>query len=91
MNKKFLVCEYFGNGNVYQWLHPHKAEAMVLEWPLRARIGVGSARGLAWLHHNCMLLVAHVDISSKCIFLDQNFEPKISNICSATITKSNHH
>ncbi|XP_034686763.1 probable inactive receptor kinase At1g27190 [Vitis riparia] len=51
-NEKLLVYEHMANGNLYQWLHPNKAKAKILEWPLRARIGVGLARGLAWLHHN---------------------------------------
>ncbi|RVW70192.1 leucine-rich repeat receptor-like protein kinase [Vitis vinifera] len=55
-NEKLLVYEHMGNGNLYQWLHPNKAKAKILEWPLRGRIGVGLARGLAWLHHNCMFL-----------------------------------
>ncbi|WKA06206.1 hypothetical protein VitviT2T_024119 [Vitis vinifera] len=77
-----------GNGNLYQWLHPNKAKAKILEWPLRARIGVGLARGLAWLHHNCMFLVGHGNINLKCILLDQNFEPQISNFGGTTLMKS---
>eukprot|EP00261_Vitis_vinifera_P034224 XP_019075467.1 PREDICTED: probably inactive leucine-rich repeat receptor-like protein kinase At5g48380 [Vitis vinifera] len=87
-NEKLLVYEHMGNGNLYQWLHPNKAKAKILEWPLRGRIGVGLARGLAWLHHNCMFLVGHGNINSKCILLDQNFEPQISNFGGATLMKS---
>ena len=86
-NEKLLVYEHMGNGNLYQWLHPNKAKAKILEWPLRGRIGVGLARGLAWLHHNCMFLVGHGNINSKCILLDQNFEPQISNFGRATLMK----
>ncbi|KAL6344163.1 hypothetical protein AAG906_031877 [Vitis piasezkii] len=86
-NEKLLVYEHMGNGNLYQWLHPNKAKAKILEWPLRARIGVGLARGLAWLHHNSMFLVGHGNINSKCILLDQNFEPQISNFGRATLMK----
>ena len=86
-NEKLLVYEHMGNGNLYQWLHHHKAKAKILEWPLRGRIGVGLARGLAWLHHNSMFLVGHGNINSKCILLDQNFEPQISNFGRATLMK----
>ena len=87
-NEKILVYEHMGNGNLYQWLHPHKGNAKILEWPLRAKIGVGLARGLAWLHHNCMFLVSHGSISSKIILLYQNFEPRISDFGRATLMKS---
>ncbi|RVW70190.1 leucine-rich repeat receptor-like protein kinase [Vitis vinifera] len=50
-------------------------------------IGVGLARGLAWFHHNSMFLVGHGNINSKCILLDQNFEPQISNFGRATLMK----
>ncbi|XP_015872526.2 probably inactive leucine-rich repeat receptor-like protein kinase At5g48380 [Ziziphus jujuba] len=70
------------NGNLYDWLH-HPAqghEVMIMEWPLRVKIAVGIARGLAWLHHNCNLKTVHLNLNSNCILLDQNFEPKISNL-----------
>ncbi|KAF8388644.1 hypothetical protein HHK36_027321 [Tetracentron sinense] len=56
-----------------------RPEAKAMEWPLRLKIGIGAARGLAWLHHNCNPRIIHRNISSKCILLDENFEPKISD------------
>ncbi|XP_076894384.1 inactive LRR receptor-like serine/threonine-protein kinase BIR2 [Bidens hawaiensis] len=80
MEKKFLVYKYMSNGTLHQWLHSRpQVEGAKMGWSLRLRIAVGIARGLAWLHHNKVLRVAHLKISSKCILLDDNFEPKISN------------
>ncbi|KAG5240064.1 inactive leucine-rich repeat receptor protein [Salix suchowensis] len=46
---------------------------------LRLKIAIGAARGLAWLHHNCNPRIIHRNISSKCILLDDDFEPKLSD------------
>ncbi|KAI3757264.1 hypothetical protein L6452_04798 [Arctium lappa] len=83
MEKKFLVYKYMCNGTLHHWLHCMEARKM--GWALRLKIALGIARGLAWLHHNNVLRVAHLKINSKCILLDENFEPKISNLGDAVI------
>ncbi|XP_022761442.1 probably inactive leucine-rich repeat receptor-like protein kinase At5g48380 [Durio zibethinus] len=89
--EKLLVYRYMSNGNLYNWLHPsEEGEAKIIEWPLRVKIACGIARGLVWLHQNCNFRVIHLDISSKCILLDQNFKPKISNFGEAMLMKSNN-
>ncbi|KAK1441609.1 hypothetical protein QVD17_07640 [Tagetes erecta] len=86
MKKKYLAYKYMSNGTLYQWLHSKpQVEGMKMGWSLRLRIAVGIARGLAWLHHNNILRVAHLKISSKCILLDDKFEPKISNFGKSNI------
>ena len=54
-----------------------------MKWTTRFKIAKGVARGSAWLHHNKILKVAHLRISSKCILLDDDFEPKISKFGNA--------
>ncbi|XP_021290309.1 probably inactive leucine-rich repeat receptor-like protein kinase At5g48380 [Herrania umbratica] len=88
--EKLLVYRYMSNGNLYDWLHPAEGEAKFIDWPLRVNIAHGIARGLVWLHQNCNFRVVHLDICSKCILLDQNFEPKISNFGEAMLIKSNN-
>ncbi|KAJ9545942.1 hypothetical protein OSB04_025649 [Centaurea solstitialis] len=83
MGKKLLVYKYMCNGNLHHWLHCMESRKM--GWGLRLKIAVGIARGLAWLHHNNVLRVAHLKINSKCILLDENFDPKISNFGDAMI------
>ncbi|XP_010251401.1 PREDICTED: probably inactive leucine-rich repeat receptor-like protein kinase At5g48380 [Nelumbo nucifera] len=77
--ERLLVYKYMPNGCLHDRLHFVEVEAKSMEWPLRLRIGIGAARGLAWLHHNCNPRILHRNISSKCILLDEDFEPKISN------------
>lgn len=77
--ERLLVYKYMPNGTLHDQLHPMDADgAKIMEWPTRLKIGIGAARGLAWLHHNCNPRIIHRNISSKCILLDADFEPKIS-------------
>ncbi|KAL5574768.1 hypothetical protein UlMin_016467 [Ulmus minor] len=89
-NEKLLVYKYMSNGNLYDRLHLVQGEGVtkILEWPLRVKIAIGIARGLAYLHHRCTFRVVHRNINSKCILLDRYFEPKISNFGSTIM--SNH-
>ncbi|XP_021772266.1 probably inactive leucine-rich repeat receptor-like protein kinase At5g48380 [Chenopodium quinoa] len=78
--EKFLVYKYMANGNLYNWLHPSDPEeAKSLEWPMRLKIAIGAAKGLAWMHHNCNPRILHRNISSKCILLDEEFDPRLSD------------
>jgi hypothetical protein len=62
-----------------------EAQKKILEWPLTVKIAVGVARGLAWLHHGYNARVVHLNINSRSILLDRNFEPKLSNFGEAML------
>ncbi|KAL8199898.1 hypothetical protein R6Q57_013466 [Mikania cordata] len=90
MEKKFLVYKYMSNGTLYQWIHSKpQVEGKKIGWTLRLRIAVGIARGLSWLHHNNILQVAHLKISSNYVLLDDNFVPRISNFGNSIILSAN--
>lgn len=76
--EKLLVYKYMENGTLYDQLHQGE-DGCSMEWQTRLKIAIGAARGLAWLHHNCNPRIIHRNISSKCILLDADFEPKISD------------
>ncbi|KAF5821951.1 putative protein kinase RLK-Pelle-LRR-Xa family [Helianthus annuus] len=77
--ERFLVYKYMPNGTLHDNLHPVGDNASPMEWWVRLKVAVGAAKGFAWLHHNCNPRILHRNISSKCILLDQEFEPKISD------------
>ncbi|XWS36638.1 hypothetical protein CRYUN_Cryun20dG0102500 [Craigia yunnanensis] len=77
--ERLLVYKYMANGTLNDNLHLEDDAKKAMEWSLRLKIGIGAAKGFAWLHHNCNPRIIHRNISSKCILLDADFEPKISN------------
>ncbi|KAJ9169864.1 hypothetical protein P3X46_018012 [Hevea brasiliensis] len=77
--ERLLVYRYMPNGTLHDNLHTVDEGKKPMEWPLRLKIGIRAARGFAWLHHNCNPRIIHRNISSKCILLDADFEPKISD------------
>ncbi|KAJ0765471.1 putative protein kinase RLK-Pelle-LRR-Xa family [Helianthus annuus] len=77
--ERFLVYKYMANGTLHDKLHTITDDIKRLDWPSRLKIGIGAAKGLAWLHHNCNPRVLHRNISSKCILLGADLEPKISD------------
>lgn len=77
--ERLLVYKHMPNGSLYDLLHPTDDTGKSVDWPRRLKIAIGAARGFAWLHHNCNPRIIHRNISSKCILLDDDFEPKISD------------
>ncbi|KAG5573731.1 hypothetical protein H5410_063497 [Solanum commersonii] len=87
--ERLLVYKYMPNGSLDEWLHSNEVSAKILDFPLRTKIALGIAKGLAWLHHGYELHVTHGSISTRCILLDQNLEPKISNFWEAKFWSKN--
>ncbi|XP_042482449.1 LRR receptor-like serine/threonine-protein kinase FEI 1 isoform X3 [Macadamia integrifolia] len=74
---KLLIYDYLALGSLDHLLHEHGGQP--LNWNIRLRIALGSARGLAYLHHDCCPPIVHRDIKSSNILLDQNLEPHVSD------------
>ncbi|KAL5990762.1 hypothetical protein ACLOJK_011666 [Asimina triloba] len=82
-NERLLIYEHMPRGSLYQQLHEVRSGQECMRWPLRLKVAIGVARGLAWLHHSCNPSVVHRRMSSKHILLDGDYEPKISKFRSA--------
>jgi serine/threonine protein kinase len=54
---------------------------------LRFKIALGTARGLAYLHEECLEWVIHCDVKPENIFLGSDFEPKIADFGLAMLFK----
>ncbi|RVW81907.1 Receptor-like serine/threonine-protein kinase [Vitis vinifera] len=80
-----LMYELMPNGSLDAYLHGRLKEKKLLDWPSRYKIAVGAARGIAYLHHDCIPHIIHRDIKSSNILLDQNMEARVSDFGLATL------
>lgn len=54
-------------------------EALLITWRFRHKIGLGTARALAFLHHGCSPPIIHRDVKASSVYLDYNLEPRLSD------------
>ncbi|KAK1321014.1 putative receptor protein kinase ZmPK1 [Acorus calamus] len=76
---RLLVYEYVEYGSLDRLLFNDYAADSSLEWEERFKIAVGTAKGLAYLHHECLEWVVHCDIKPENILIDRNYEAKIAD------------
>jgi Protein kinase domain/D-mannose binding lectin/S-locus glycoprotein domain/PAN-like domain len=81
---RLLVYEHIEN----QSLDKHLFEnSTILQWRERLKVALGTAKGLAYLHHECLEWIIHCDVKPENILLTRNFEPKIADFGLAKLTK----
>ncbi|CAN6439304.1 unnamed protein product [Victoria cruziana] len=76
---KLLIYDYMVRGSLDTCLHGYSEAGQILNWNARLRIALGSARGLAYLHHDCSPSIVHKDIKASNVLLDENLEPHVSD------------
>ncbi|KAG5618231.1 hypothetical protein H5410_018055 [Solanum commersonii] len=75
---RLLIYDYLVMGRLDNFLH-ERVDDRLLNWNARLKVALGSARGLAYLHHDCCPKIVHRDIKSSNILLDENLEPRVSD------------
>ncbi|KAE8663657.1 Protein BRASSINOSTEROID INSENSITIVE 1 [Hibiscus syriacus] len=83
--ERLLVYEYMMYGSLEDVLHGQKKAGIKLNWAARRRIAIGAARGLAFLHHNCIPHIIHRDMKSSNVLLDENLEARVSDFGMARL------
>ncbi|XP_060209794.1 proline-rich receptor-like protein kinase PERK1 [Lycium barbarum] len=82
--QRLLVYEFVPNNTLE--FHLHGKGRPPLDWPMRLKIAVGSAKGLAYLHEDCQPKIIHRDIKAANILIDFNFEAKVADFGLAKLT-----
>ncbi|CAN6164975.1 unnamed protein product [Urochloa humidicola] len=77
--QKLLISEFVKNGSLGRVLFDNQNSSPVLKWTQRYNIALGVAKGLAYLHHECLEWIIHCDVKPENILLDEDFEPKIAD------------
>ncbi|KAM0019365.1 putative protein kinase RLK-Pelle-SD-2b family [Helianthus debilis subsp. tardiflorus] len=72
---RILVYEYMENGSLARNL----LGSSQLGWQKRYEIAIGVAKGLAYLHEDCLEWVLHCDVKPHNILLDADHNPKVAD------------
>ncbi|XP_062079097.1 receptor-like protein kinase BRI1-like 3 [Humulus lupulus] len=90
--ERLLVYEYMKWGSLECVLHEQPKGGggglTRLGWAARKKIAIGSARGLAFLHHSCIPHIIHRDMKSSNVLLDENFEARVSDFGMARLVNA---
>ncbi|CAN8266102.1 unnamed protein product [Cochlearia groenlandica] len=76
---QLLVSEHITNGNLQSKLHERGPSTPPLSWDARYRIILGTAKGLAYLHHTCRPTTIHFNLKPTNILLDEKYNPRLSD------------
>ncbi|GLT47161.1 hypothetical protein SLA2020_208740 [Shorea laevis] len=83
-HQRIIVCDLMKNGSLHDHLFGSKQGR--LSWPIRQKIALGTARGLAYLHYGAQPAIIHRDIKASNILLDEKFEAKVADFGLAKFT-----
>nr|XP_020169138.1 putative receptor protein kinase ZmPK1 [Aegilops tauschii subsp. strangulata] len=77
---RLLVSEHVEKGSLDKALFADGEDgAAALGWHARYGVAVGVAKGLAYLHHECLEWIVHCDVKPENILLGADLEPKIND------------
>ncbi|BAT98587.1 hypothetical protein LR48_Vigan406s009500 [Vigna angularis] len=77
--KRLIVYEYMQNLCLHSILHGHNSLKCPLDWNRRMNIAIGSAEGIAYLHHQATPRIIHRDIKSSNVLLDSDFKARVAD------------
>ncbi|KAJ6791676.1 PTI1-like tyrosine-protein kinase [Iris pallida] len=71
--ERLIVYDYMPNLSLLSHLHGQHSSECHLSWERRMRIAIGSAEGIAYLHHNVTPHIIHRDVKASNVLLDSDF------------------
>ncbi|CAK7337145.1 unnamed protein product [Dovyalis caffra] len=78
-DERLIVYDYMPNHSLIAHLHGQLAVDCLLDWHRRMNIVIGSAEGLAYLHHEANPHIIHRDIKASNVLLDTEFQAKVAD------------
>ncbi|KAM7271995.1 hypothetical protein ACFE04_031209 [Oxalis oulophora] len=85
--ERLLVYEFMQYGSLEEMLHgkSRTRDLRILTWEERKKIARGAAKGLCFLHHNCIPHIIHRDMKSSNVLLDHQLEARVSDFGMARL------
>ncbi|CAN6549722.1 unnamed protein product [Malus baccata var. baccata] len=85
--ERLLVYEFMEYGSLEEMLHGRTKtrDRRMLTWEERKKIARGAAKGLCFLHHNCIPHIIHRDMKSSNVLLDNEMEARVSDFGMARL------
>ncbi|XP_038987585.1 PTI1-like tyrosine-protein kinase At3g15890 [Phoenix dactylifera] len=77
--ERLIVYEYMPNLSLLSHLHGRHLAECVLDWGRRMSIAIGSAEGIAYLHHHATPHIIHRDIKASNVLLDSDFQARVAD------------
>ncbi|XP_059074326.1 G-type lectin S-receptor-like serine/threonine-protein kinase At2g19130 [Cryptomeria japonica] len=80
-SRRLLIYDYMPNGSLNSLLFKSncKNRGEILDWKTRFEIALGTARGLLYLHEECIDCIIHCDVKPENILLDSNLSPHLAD------------
>ncbi|VVB16406.1 unnamed protein product [Arabis nemorensis] len=75
--QRIAIYEHIDNANLESLLH--NTDDSDTSWRFRHKIALGTARGLAFLHHGCIPPVVHGEVMARTVCLDSTQEPQLAD------------
>nr|XP_043609080.1 serine/threonine-protein kinase BRI1-like 2 [Erigeron canadensis] len=87
--ERLLVYEFMEFGSLDEMLHRRSmkgaSNCRILSWEERKKIARGAAKGLCFLHHNCIPHIIHRDMKSSNVLLNHEMEAHVSDFGMARL------
>lgn len=77
--ERLIVYDYMPNLSLLSHLHGHHSSECHLDWKRRMKIAIGSAEGIAYLHHQATPHIIHRDIKASNVLLDPDFQARVAD------------
>lgn len=77
--ERLIVYDYMPNLSLLSHLHGQFASDGLLDWQRRVNIAIGSAEGIAYLHHYATPHIIHRDVKASNVLLNSDFEAQVAD------------